>query len=507
VALLLLPCNFLEVAADFEMAEDEEVELDEEQKAIAEEYSVWRTNTWLMYDVANVHTLEWPSLTCEWLSGTIPEGSVPVDDGNSYYHILLGTHTSDGEPNYLLVTEVSIPDEIDVRSKPDGSSAGFFKGDNKHKIKMRIRHEGEVNRARAMPQNNVRINSRLAPSKGYIDACAPKQMHVAYTISTHVIKKHTHLDTHMYAFALIQKLVATKSPSNTVFVFDLAVHPDLPVDDIFKPQHKCHGHEGEGYGLCWSPLDEGHLLSGSGDSIICMWDLREAGADVAPLHKIPNAHGGGSVEDVAWHFHYEYLFGSAGDDSNVLLWDRRKGFESPSHRLERAHKSDVRCLSFNPYSEFLFATGGADGSVALWDLRNLDERLHLLEGHTNEVQQVSWAPFSESILGSCGADRRVHIWDVAKIGDEQKPEEGDGDVPPELIFTHAGHTSKVLDFSWNKEAGWLVASVDQDNKLHVWEYRTDLDEEVEEVKDEDLEAPEEGEGDSRDRKRHKADTA
>jgi histone-binding protein RBBP4 len=32
----------------------------------------------------------------------------------------------------------------------------------------------------------------------------------------------------------------------------------------------------------------------------------------------------GVVEDVAWHSKHEYLFGSVGDDKQLLLWDTRK---------------------------------------------------------------------------------------------------------------------------------------------------------------------------------------
>lgn len=34
------------------------------------------------------------------------------------------------------------------------------------------------------------------------------------------------------------------------------------------------GHQMEGYGLAWSPLLEGHLLSGSDDAHICLWDIQ-----------------------------------------------------------------------------------------------------------------------------------------------------------------------------------------------------------------------------------------
>ena len=42
------------------------------------------------------------------------------------------------------------------------------------------------------------------------------------------------------------------------------------------------------------------------------------------------------------------------------------------------------------------------------------------------------------------------------------------DGPPELLFLHGGHTSKVSDFSWNPNDEWAIASVSEDNVLQVW---------------------------------------
>ena len=43
------------------------------------------------------------------------------------------------------------------------------------------------------------------------------------------------------------------------------------------------------------------------------------------------------------------------------------------------------------------------------------------------------------------------------------------DGPPELLFIHGGHTSKVSDSAWNPDdAGeWMMASVAEDNILQV----------------------------------------
>jgi WD40 repeat protein len=50
----------------------------------------------------------------------------------------------------------------------------------------------------------------------------------------------------------------------------------------------------------------------------------------------------------------------------------------------------------------------------------------------------------------------------------QTPEDAE-DGPPELLFIHGGHTSKISDFSWNANDDWVVASVAEDNILQVWQ--------------------------------------
>ena len=247
-------------------------------------------------------------------------------------------------------------------------------------------------------------------------------------------------------------------------MFDYSKHKSIPTDNICRPQHRCLGHDAEGYGLAWNPHVTGQLLSGSDDAKICLWDITESSVEIKPLQtrKAPSE----VVEDVDWHKHYAHLFGSVGDDGKLLLWDTREG-DVCTHAVN-AHDGDANALEFNPLNEFLLATGGADNTVALWDLRNLKQKLHAFEGHNNGVFQVSWAPFNEHILASCSSDRRVHVWDLSKIGDEQSSEDAE-DGPPELLFVHGGHTAKVSDFSWNLNEDWVIASCAEDNVLQIWE--------------------------------------
>jgi histone-binding protein RBBP4 len=82
--------------------------------------------------------------------------------------------------------------------------------------------------------------------------------------------------------------------------------------------------------------------------------------------------------------------------------------------------------------------------------------------------QIGWAPDNPTILASCGADRRLNVWALHKIGDEQSAEDAE-DGPPELLFVHGGHTSKISDFAWHPTYEFTIASVAEDNVLQIWQ--------------------------------------
>lgn len=434
-----------------------------EERLIDAEYKIWKKNTPYLYDFVMTHSLEWPSLTCQWLP-TVKNAGPSSSGGESSaeeHSLLLGTHTT-GEQNYLMVVGVNLPKsdtvidnrtgdgaENDAKVAASSSAAGATtvsanyddernelggfgtsSGTNpgtvgKIEVRMKVKHEGEVNRARHMPQNHF--------------------------------------------------VVASRGPSPEVYIWDLSRHPSFPDENSpFAPQGVCVGHTREGYGLQWSTHDEGRLVSGSEDATVCLFDVntvvKKAGGESGAQIPAVSTFAGHTdvVEDVDWHRRDPNLVGSVGDDRCVMVWDaREKNPSKPVHCVKDAHRGDINSISFNPVNEFLAATGSADKTVKLWDMRNLKAPMQTFEGHTDQVYSVSWAPHNESVLASCSADRRVGIWDLSRIGMEQSPEDAE-DGPPELLFLHGGHTSKVSDFSWNANEEWTIASVSEDNVLQVW---------------------------------------
>lgn len=194
-----------------------------QEKMINEEYKIWKKNAPYLYDLVVTHAFEWPSLTVQWF----PDLEKVEGKDYSLQRLLLGTHTSDNEPNFLQIASIQLPNEdtdIDA-SKFDedrGEYGGYGNIPCRINIQQKILHDGEINRARYMPQNPC--------------------------------------------------VIATKVTVGDVYIFDYTKHPSIPSpDSVCNPDLRLKGHSQEGYGLSWSPKLKGHLLSASDDGTVCLW--------------------------------------------------------------------------------------------------------------------------------------------------------------------------------------------------------------------------------------------
>ncbi|MCQ2820580.1 MAG: hypothetical protein MJ252_25220 [archaeon] len=336
-------------------------------------------------------------------------------NGISSERVILGTHLPGTEANYLYVVKINLPEYKPSKEYSKETINKYSSLKNKIEIEYKINHQGEVNKARPMPQKNM----------------------------SHII--------------------ATKTSTNDVLIYDYLKHPKEPVDNQIKPELKLTGHTKEGFGLSWSYLHEGYLLSGSDDHRICLWDINNTSA---PLLKTMEEHKS-VVEDVNFSKQMDGIFVSCGDDRKMMIWDIRQNY--PIHCVE-AHIQEVNSAEFNPFNEYLILTASNDKSCALWDLRNLNMKLCSFKHHKNDVIAAKWNPNIMSMFASFSSDRRINIWDLSNIGKDTETQ-NNVDGPSELLFTHGGHTSRVSDFDWNPNSTkeLLCASVSDDNIIQIWE--------------------------------------
>ena len=345
----------------------------------------------------------------EWPSLTV-QWNKSLHNVNDIYQkqqLLLGTQTSDQDKNLLMFANIKLPSKTT-------SSQEYSKIENKISTETIIEHEGDVNRA------------RINPFK--------------------------------------ENIIATKSSNGKVYIFNKFLHPSRPHQEQDKrlgSQETLIGHEAEGYGLSWSKFEENVLISGSNDRNICVWDINN------PKPLLIFSEHTDIVEDVCSCVDNKNLIVSVSDDQTLRLFDLR---ESKSVFSTVAHEGNINCVDINLINKNLLLTGSSDRTVALWDMRKLDRKNYIFDFHTDDVVSVKWNYKHECLFASGSSDKKINVWDVSKIGCPLSVADSE-DGPPELMFIHAGHVSSVSDLDWNPNEGreFLLASVENENMLHVFE--------------------------------------
>jgi hypothetical protein len=73
---------------------------DFENGIIQEEYKIWKKNSPFLYDFVMTYSLDWPSLTVQWL----PDKS--VTSSTTSHKLILGTQSDGTDQNYLMIADV-----------------------------------------------------------------------------------------------------------------------------------------------------------------------------------------------------------------------------------------------------------------------------------------------------------------------------------------------------------------------------------------------------------------
>jgi histone-binding protein RBBP4 len=318
-----------------------------------------------------------------------------------------------------------------------GYGAGKEKFD--FEIRQKIKHPGEINKARYMPQN--------------------------------------------------PNLIATWSTNDGVLVWDITKHSLDPEKDKGVPEITCDGHEKEGFGLSWSPHNEGHLATASEDETVRLWDVDATKVKNGRIESLQTwRHHSAVVNDVQHHPLHKSWIATASDDLTWAIIDPRVSTkEGPIFQVQDAHTDAVNAIACHPKFEFTIATGSADRTVAIWDLRCPDKKVHSIDTHQDAVIQLQWHPQESAILTSGSYDRRIIIYDLSRTGEEQTEEEAEEGAPEMYVvyqamillrynmltssirlFMHGGFTNRLTEFDWNKNDPWWMLAAAEDNQLQIF---------------------------------------
>ncbi|KAG5731784.1 hypothetical protein E4T56_gene1568 [Termitomyces sp. T112] len=196
------------------------------------------------------------------------------------------------------------------------------------------------------------------------------------------------------------------------------------------------------HSVAFSP-DGMHIVSGSWDRTVCVWDAL-TGAEQLKLA----GHTDG-VNSVAFSPDGMHIV-SGSWDKNVFVWDSSTGAEL----LQLAgHTASVSSVGFSPDGTQI-VSGSSDKTISVWDF-STGAKLLQLAGHTDGVSSVVFSPDGMYIV-SGSSDNTIHVWD-SSTGAE--------------LLQLAGHTHGVSSVALSPD-GTQIVSGSWDTTICVWDFST-----------------------------------
>lgn len=400
------------------MADLGAVDIVEESSAINEEseqkYRIWKKNAPFLYDYLTTTSLLWPSLTIQFFPDLV------IEQETEYQRLVHGTFTLGQSIDSISILQLpqfrDLNKNIQINKLDYNPDKGEFElAVPSHKLKMlqKINHLGDVNKVRYMPQKpNV-----LASGNNLGDL-------VIYERTKHSNFRNTIIDD--TSINKPQLVLKGNSQNSDIFAID------------------------------WNKQKEGTILSANMAGDINLFDIRDLyiakQLTVSQMQYFDNS--GVGINDIEWFPDHDSLFATADDGGSLKIFDTRLASVVKQHPIS----SSLNSVSINNGNSACLAVGDSQGAIEVVDIRALHSPVYSIHNqHTDSITQLKWNPHLHNILGSSSTDKLVRIFDISK-----------SEVDNGLVFVHAGHMLGVNDFDWSFHDKWLVASVADDNSLHVW---------------------------------------
>ncbi|KRY87266.1 putative histone-binding protein Caf1 [Trichinella pseudospiralis] len=231
-----------------------------------------------------------------------------------------------------------------------------------------------------------------------------------------------------------------------------------------------------GKSLSWNKIKAGLLITVFSNGAISLYDIEHGVKNDSTVPSIEN-YKVCLINEIHWHPKLESIFGGAGKNGNICIWDRRiKASKFLVHNFSTHVGNEVSSFSFNCFNENILASGSDDKSVKLWDLRKTGRPLHIYFPG-NAPRKLMWCPRNEVMLGCAFQKNGLHIYDVNAIGQEI--------VGNDPLFVHSGYKNNLLDFDWNSHLTWLLGGSNDRGIISAWIPAKEI------VNDEDVNIPDE----------------
>lgn len=274
-----------------------------------------------------------------------------------------------------------------------------------------------------------------------------------------------------------------------------------------KPIYSFNGHHSPGFGLDWSPVNDGVLATGDSQKHIFIWNVSDDGWKVDQLPLIGHES---SVEDIQWSPNESTILSSCSVDRSIRIWDTRNRRHESAIIIADAHESDVNVLSWNRMEKAFILSGGDDGVIKVWDLRQVRRQtikssnggstssststsgggckpVATFKQHKGPITSVDWHRTDGTVFAASSDDHQITQWDLSVETDEQQDDDKEtsaskrpktddsisdggkqqrkemeddpiiGKLPPQLLFIHQGQ-KEVKEIHWHPQIPGLLIS-------------------------------------------------
>ncbi|KAJ7199412.1 quinon protein alcohol dehydrogenase-like superfamily, partial [Mycena pura] len=256
------------------------------------------------------------------------------------------------------------------------------------------------------------------------------------------------------AFSLDGQHIVSGSSDQTLRIWDAATGAA-----IGKP---LQGHNDAVSSVVFSP-DGQRIVSGSGDKMVRIWDAATGAAIGEPLQGHNDA-----VSSVAFSPDGQRIVSGSGDRT-VRIWDAATG--AAIGEPLQGHNDWVSSVAFSPDGQRI-VSGSSDQTVWIWDAATGAAIGEPLQGHNDWVLSVAFSPDSQRMVSGSG-DQTVRIWDAATGAAIGEPLEGHNDGVWSVAFSPDGQ--RIVSGSgdqtvriWDAATGAAIGEPLQGHNDGVW---------------------------------------
>ena len=202
------------------------------------------------------------------------------------------------------------------------------------------------------------------------------------------------------------------------------------------------GHQGEVWGLRFSPDGE-HLLSTGADNTLRRWQSDGTAGSTLLTH-----------DSTIWQIDISpngQQIAGAASDGTIYLWD----WQGRQIRTLEGHEEEVLTVRFSPDGQQLLS-GSRDQTVRLWEVET-GTLIRTLRGQMGAITEVAFSP-DGSLFAAASFDTTVSLW----------TREGD------WLTQLTQHSGSLYSLDFSPDGRWL-ATASIDRTLILWDLDAILD--------------------------------